>query len=215
MGKNRTFRVAILDEDKMSCYGMRMLVDKTFSGCVLVDTFYIFDELMAASLSKKWDLVITSIDSKEFSILDFLIWLDTLHRNKEEVPRILFSHNFGLNPFPMEIVNFYSHNIFCKTDSIPIFLHMITNILSEKSIAKPNIPSITKAECEVLLELSIQRSVHFLSQTRGNKRKTIYSHKNSALSKLGVKSANHFFATYNRNQVASLMQLSCFIEQSE
>lgn len=210
MIKDSILRIAILEEDKMCSYGMKMLFDKNCSDCVSVDTFYTLEELITASSSTHWNLIITSIDSKKFSVLDFLIWLDTLHKNSLVLPNILFSHYSGLNQFPMEIVNFYSHHIFCKNDSVHALRQMIIDILNVKYIARRNRTRITKAEHEVLLELSTHRSVHFLSKIRGNKRKTIYSHKNSALNKLGVKSANHFFALHNRNQVANLMQLSCF-----
>ncbi|WP_411752041.1 helix-turn-helix transcriptional regulator [Serratia sp. (in: enterobacteria)] len=210
MINNRVLRIAILEEDKLCNYGIKMLFNKSLSDHMLIDTFYTLEELITASSSTHWDLIITSIDSKEFSVLDFLIWLDTPHNKSLALPNIIFSHCSELNPFPMEIINFYSHHIFCKNNSVHSLIQMIVDILNVKYIARRNRTRITDAEYEVLLELSTPRSVDFLSRNRGIKRKTIFSHKNSAMKKLGVKSANHFFAIHNRNQVANLMRLSCF-----
>ncbi|WP_431224305.1 hypothetical protein ACQ86O_04600 [Serratia sp. L9] len=205
----KAINIAILDEDKISCLGMSSLLNREYSSLLKVETFYTLDELIEMP-ALYWDLIIIDANGIDFTALDVFTWLDKIYASSRKRPKILFTHRSPLGQLPITILNFYSRSVYNKEDRVNIFIQKITEIIYLGDNVKIIRPHITKTEKEVLMNLSENKSIHYLSKYSGKEAKTLYSHKNSALAKLGVKSSDHFFARYNQELFSGLMKLSCF-----
>jgi DNA-binding NarL/FixJ family response regulator len=205
----KSLNVALLDEDKFSSLGMKALLQDVYSPVAKVDVFHSFNEL-AEMPSSDWDVIIIDMSGIEFTLLAVFTWLDEVYESHKKRPKVLFTHRYPEGQFPIAILKFYSCSIYNKAEPVLALLRKVNNILHITDSKRVKRPYITRTEKAVLVELAKRKSINYLSQSSGREQKTLYSHKNSALAKLGVTSSDHFFANYNGEQFSALMKLSCF-----
>lgn len=204
--------IALLDEDKFASSGMKMLLYGSYHSIARVDVFYSLNDLMDLC-PLAWDIIIIDVNSIDFTLLDIFTWLDKVYELHNKRPKILFTHRYPKAQFPLAILEFYSENIYNKEEGLRVFLKRVSDILDDRDSLIVARPHITITEKEILMELARRRSIGYLSRISGKEKKTLYSHKNSALAKLGVASSEHFFACYNSEKLLGLMRLSCFMQQ--
>lgn len=209
MVKN-SLNVALLDEDKFTSLGVKVLLENSYSSKVNLDVFYSLDELMAVP-PLYWDVIIFDTGGIEFTLLEIFTWLDSIYEHHKKRPKVIFTYRYPQGQFPLAIMSFYAIATHNHEEGTAIFLQRVAEALSINGIFSAAKPHITRTEKQVLLSLVRSHSINSLSRSTGKERKTLYSHKNSALAKLGVTSSAHFLARYSREQLLGLMTLYCFM----
>ncbi|WP_411754256.1 helix-turn-helix transcriptional regulator [Serratia sp. (in: enterobacteria)] len=210
MKVEKLLNIALLDEDSFTSLGVKYLLWNSYSSMVSLESFHSLNDLKAVS-PLIWDAIVIDTSGIEFSLLEVFTWLDSIYETHKKRPRILFTYRYPQGQFPLAIMNYYAIAIHNHKDHADIFLERVADVLGNNNVLRRSRPHITRTEKQVLLSLSKNQSINSLSYSSGKERKTLYSHKNSALAKLGVVSSEHFFARYNREQLFCLMNLYCFM----
>lgn len=209
MKTGNMLNIALLDEDNFASSGMKALLDTTYTSVVEVNIFNSLNELIQF-YPLCWDVIIVDANGVDFTLLEVFTWLDSIYECHGKRPKILFTHRYSIGQFPIAILEFYSNNIYNKEEGVAGFLQKINDMLSTNGSLGTVRLHITKSEKKILMELAMSQSINYLSRVSGKEKKTLYSHKNAALTKFGVVSSVHFLANYNCEQLIGLMKLSCF-----
>lgn len=209
MKAGNMLNIALLDEDNFASSGIKALLDTTYSSVVEVNVFNSLHELIQC-YPLRWDVIIVDANGVDFTLLEVFLWLDSIYECHGKRPKILFTHRYSIGQFPKTILEFYSCNIYNKEEGMAEFLQKINDVFSNNDSMGAVRLHITKSEKKILMELVMSRSINYLSRVSGKEKKTLYSHKNAALTKFGVISSVHFLANYNCEQLLELMKLSCF-----
>jgi DNA-binding NarL/FixJ family response regulator len=201
--------IAILDEDKLSCMGIKCLLESTYGEKTVVKSFFSLTALNASS-DQRWDVIIIDANGIDFSMLDVFIWLDKFNSIHSRYPKILFTHRFNRRTLPLNILYFYFGNIYNKDDDVSLLINMLTDMIYVEDNKSKTIPTISESEKNILMEISKFKCIKKISTKSGKNIKKLSNYKNKALTKLGVGSSSHFFASFNRRQLKRLVNLSCF-----